>query len=117
MICTETSTFPPAGKRLAAGGGSYDENARKWTAGSVKIWDLDAGDTALSVSGHSQPVRSVLFEPGGAWLASAGGYGVGENGELPGEIGFWKPADGAERKRFRLPFGNSSLALSRDGKF
>jgi WD40 repeat protein len=42
----------------------------------VKLWDLRTGLAALTLHGHSGPVRALAFGPDGRVLASAGPDGA-----------------------------------------
>ena len=53
--------FSPEGKRLVSG--SSDK--------TVKVWDAQTGQEALSLTGHTGPVHSVAFSPDGQRIASA----------------------------------------------
>jgi WD40 repeat protein len=108
--------FSPDGDRLAVGGGRYDLQAKKWTSGGIRIWDLATRKVAVSIDGHEEGVRAVACQRDGKWLVSASGSGVGEKDAMPGALRFWIPA-GAARFQMRLPVGINSLALSPDGKF
>jgi len=55
-------SFSPYGKRLASAG--YDQ--------TVKVWDAQTGQEALTLKGHTSQVESVSFSPDGKRLASAG---------------------------------------------
>ena len=55
--------FSPDGKRLASG--SADK--------TVKVWEVQTGQEALTLKGHTSGVWSVCFSPDGKRLASASG--------------------------------------------
>jgi WD40 repeat protein len=109
--------FAADGLRLATGGGGYDQKAKKWTTGGVRIWDTETQKVALRFDGNVGSVRAVAFGRGRSWLATASGFGVGLNNARPGELRFWNPSDGTKRLQFALPAGLNSLALSPDGKY
>ena len=54
-------SFSPDGKRLASA--SFDR--------TVRVWDVAAHKTELTLTGHSDFVYSVAFSPDGKWLVSA----------------------------------------------
>ena len=59
-------TFSPDGQRLAsAGGREADEK------GEVKVWDMNTGQEALTLSSFTWAVRCVQFSPDGRRLATA----------------------------------------------
>jgi WD40 repeat protein len=103
----EGIAFSPDGKRLAAGSGTVDEAKRGYSAGAVRVWDLETGAEVLTVKGHNNMVWNVAFSPDGKRLASAAG----------GEIKVWDAQTGEELLSFR---GHTSyiysLAFSADGK-
>ena len=52
--------FSPDGKRIASG--SDDK--------TLKVWDADTGQLAITLRGHSEYVRSVSFSPDGKRIVS-----------------------------------------------
>ncbi|MBI3864753.1 MAG: hypothetical protein HY290_22985 [Planctomycetia bacterium] len=109
--------FSPDGQRLAAGGGRYDHEAKKWESAGVTIWDMPTRKIVLSINGHATAVRAVQFGGDGKWLASAGGSGIGLGTDQPGELRIWDPVDGTQRFHFNNDSGFNCLALSHDGKY
>jgi WD40 repeat protein len=55
--------FEPSGQRLASG--AMD--------GTIRLWDLEAGEEVLVLRGHESWVYAVAFSPDGSLLASGGG--------------------------------------------
>jgi len=93
--------FSPDGKLLAAGG--YKE---------VRLIESLTGKAVVTLSGHSDYVRSIAFSPDGKWLAAGGGPC-----QVSGEIKIW---DIQSHKLLRTMTGHRdciySLAVSPDGK-
>lgn len=55
------------GRRLATGGGVYDQ--------TVKLWDTTTGQEVISLTGHLQSIAGVTFSPNGHKLAAVDAYG------------------------------------------
>ena len=72
-----TVAFSPDGKLLAIG------NA----VGSIKLWDLEANQWELMLSGHLSLISNLVFSPDGRFLASS---------SFDTEVKLWDAADGAE---------------------
>ena len=59
-----TLAFSPDGKTLASGGMDRD----------VHLWDVEAGEHKIALTGHTDRINSVAFSPDGNTLASSGGW-------------------------------------------
>jgi uncharacterized protein with WD repeat len=93
------------------------------TDNTIKIWDVNQGQLAQTLSGHTDDVQTVAFSPDGQLLASgAGGW------DNPGEstIKVWRVSDGSllntfaghgdwVRKVVFSPDGEVLLSSGRDG--
>ncbi len=55
-------TFSPDGSLLAAACGD----------GAIRIWEVESGSLATTLSGHSRAATSAAFSPDGRWLVSGG---------------------------------------------
>ena len=53
--------FSPDGKTLASGG---------WDR-TIRLWDVETGDSVFTITGHRDAVRTLAFSPNGKRLASA----------------------------------------------
>ena len=76
---------------------------------SVRVWDVATGQALRELRGHTGPVSSLAFHPGGRRLASASVDPV-QGGK--GEVILWDPGTG--RAVLSLP-GNVAVAFSADG--
>ncbi|GHG68593.1 caspase, EACC1-associated type [Streptomyces griseocarneus] len=100
--------FSPDGRTLAAGA----------VDGKVRLWDPATGALVHTLAGHRDPISSVVFSPGGAYLATAGGAAVPAEGVGEGDTGvrLWNPSTG---DLIRTLPGDSTkvqaMAFSRDG--
>jgi eukaryotic-like serine/threonine-protein kinase len=70
--------FAPDGKRLAAGGGNWQN------FGQVVLWDVPRGKDLCTLLGHRSWVEGVAFSPDGRTLATGGG-----TSDSPGELKLW----------------------------
>jgi WD40 repeat protein/serine/threonine protein kinase len=97
--------WSPRGACFATGG---EGNA-------VQIWDAGTYRELALLKGHHWPVRSLVFSPDGATLASVAGDV--KKPPVPGEVRLWNVADGQERARLT---GHTdavrSVAYSPDGR-
>ncbi|HEV3025770.1 MAG TPA: c-type cytochrome domain-containing protein, partial [Pirellulales bacterium] len=83
----------------------------KWLAtaaaeNGIKLWDLATGQAAKTLLGHTAPVTSLRFAPGGAKLVSI---------SADKTIRVWNIADGAPAGRIDTPTALQALALVGDG--
>ncbi len=95
--------FSPGGKRLASGSGrSFFE------PGELKVWDVQTGQEALNLKGHTRPVFCVAFSPDGKRLASASGEDT---------VKVWDTQTGQLALTLKGHIGHiKSVAFSPDGK-
>ncbi len=108
--------FSPDGQRLAVGSLTSQIDPDR-PQGSLQLWDLATGASALSLEGADADVYSVAFSPDGKWLAAAI-WDPDYNGSFPGAVRVWDAATGQRvydlrgihQARF---FG---IAFSPDGK-
>ena len=90
--------YSPDGRRLAAAAGNN----------IVQVWDVNTGDAALVLHGHTDAVASVAFSPDGWRLASAGGDGT---------VKLWDATAAAEAVVFAGNFTSvTDLAFATDGR-
>jgi WD40 repeat protein len=76
--------------------------------GTVRIWEVPAGQEKLCLRGHGGPVHAVAFRPDGDCLASAGDDGT---------IRVWGAMSGRERRCLRGHDGPvRAVAFSPDGR-
>ncbi len=100
---------------LAGGGAGVQSLAispdGKWAAagevsGAIKLWDLAVGKDPKTLAGHTGPVTSVQFLPGGAKLVSA---------SLDKTLRAWNVADGSAAGQVETPAAVNAVALVADG--
>jgi WD40 repeat protein len=73
----------------------------------IKIWNLETGKESLTLRGHTDMIRRLIFDPRGRWLIS---------GSDDASIRVWDFIQGAEIFRFTLNSGLCSMELSQNGK-
>ena len=98
--------FSPDGKRLAVASGE-----------AIKLYDPDTGKEALSLTGHTWPVHSVVFSLDGKLLAS--GAGGSRDGRRRGDVRVWDAAAGGVRHDLSWWEDGDvqAVAFSPDGKW
>jgi WD40 repeat protein len=94
----EPLAFAPNGRTLAT--------VNK--AGTVLLWDLEAGKEIRRVNDRPRSGRRLAFSPCGKVLATASGES--------GPVRLWNVADGAELRHWDHAGGVSALAFAPDGK-
>ena len=109
----------PNGRWLASSGGVWDEKAFRYSAGELRLWDLDTAALPRALAGHRSGVTCVAFSPDGRYLASGGGvWDEAKNRYTGGEVRLWDPANGAALGCLK---GHTSsvlcLAISPDSRF
>lgn len=62
--------FSPDGRRLATGGGVFENKAD--ARGEVKVWDVASRSVLAAHEGHTRAVLSLAFAPDGRSLATGG---------------------------------------------
>jgi WD40 repeat protein len=80
--------FSPDGRRLASAGAVWDEQARRFVQGEVKVWDAAQGKELLSLGEDVAAVYSVAFSPDSTRLAGAC---------TDGRVRVWETATGRHR--------------------
>jgi WD40 repeat protein len=103
-------TFSPNGRILAA--------AVNVPEGIIQLWDTETGNEMWQAKGHRRAALFVAFSPDGKTLVSGGGY----DGDLVipahGEIKFWDPITGKERRSIPGLTGMvDAVCFSPDGKY
>ncbi|EMB17819.1 serine/threonine-protein kinase [Rhodopirellula europaea] len=105
--------FSPDGTRVASGSDQeLDRDARRRgevkisTEGTVKVWDIETGETIRSWTDHSNHVHDVAFSPDGTKLVSSGM-----------EVIVWDLENGKKLKTLEgHEFHVTSVLYSPDGK-
>jgi WD40 repeat protein len=110
--------FSPDGKRLAFGGGTWDDTKNVYVAGEVKVWEAQTGKQLLTCKGHTGVVYSVAFSPDGKRLA--GGSGTWEPTKkafVDREVKVWDAQTGQELLTCKgHTAAVASVVFSPDGK-
>jgi WD40 repeat protein/serine/threonine protein kinase len=112
----ERVAFNPDGRRLTGVSGSYINpfiNAEgRHVPWDVRVWDLERGQEALTLTGHTGMVHRVVFSPDGRRLATAA---IG--GRFGGEVKVWDVVRGQPALALKGYTGDvQSVAFSPDGK-
>jgi DNA-binding beta-propeller fold protein YncE len=90
--------FSPDGKRLVSG--SWDQ--------TLKVWDVQTGQEALTLKGHTAFITSVAFSPDGKCVVS---------GSYDKTLNVWDTQTGQQTLTLKGHTGSvSSVAFSPDGK-
>jgi WD40 repeat protein len=95
---TRVIAFHPAGRWLAAV--SLDE--------SICVWDLQSGELALDLTGHTDTVTCVAYRPDGAWLVS---------GSEDRTLRFWNVGSGELATVQTLDTPIKAVVFSVDGRY
>jgi WD40 repeat protein len=110
--------FSPDGQRLAVGSATADAGPEPGAVqGSLQLWDVATGQSALSLEGAAADVYSVAFSPDGRWLAAAV-LDPDSDWVAPGKIRVWDAATGQRVYDLRGSQGICfySIAWTPDGK-
>jgi WD40 repeat protein/tRNA A-37 threonylcarbamoyl transferase component Bud32 len=100
--------FSPDGRRLASAGGVWDEQARGFVQGELKVWDAAEGKELLSLGGEATAVHGVAFSPDSTRLAG---------GCSDGSVRVWDAANGRPRLALAAhPRDVSAVAFDPQGK-
>lgn len=103
---TPCLTLSPDGQRIAC---VHGPNA-------LSLIDIEGGETAKVLNGHTVPTQGVIFSPDGKLIASCAGNPPGMN-PGDGEVKLWDADSGREiRALARSSAGFLDLAFSPDGK-
>jgi WD40 repeat protein len=92
-----SASFAPDGQTLAM---ALDD-------GTVRLWDVQAGDVRLTIDAHKGPVWSATFSPDGKLLATSSDDGT---------VKLWDAATGEERQKLDHPTAVRQVVFSPDGK-
>jgi WD domain, G-beta repeat len=105
-------SISPDGRTLAACTGSWFMQGSRikgedYGQHIVQLWDIPTGRPLLSIKGHTDNVRSVVFSPDGHSLLSGGEDKT---------IRLWETATGQELVRWNVDEPVNQVAISQDGK-
>src|SRR5262249_36794393 len=89
--------------------------------GTVRVRDLDTGQSVWGHQGHATEAADVAYSPDGRWLAAAAGrgkYGAACAPSERAEAKLWEAGTGAEIRTFPAVQGASSrVAFSPDSRW
>ncbi|MYF98393.1 WD40 repeat domain-containing protein, partial [Candidatus Poribacteria bacterium] len=96
-VAVSSVSFNPDSRLLASG--SMD--------GSIKIWDLETGDTKHTLAGHTQKIIYLTFSPDGTVLASV---------SIDGTLSLWDVTTGSHKRTLGARKGTIwSVSFTPDG--
>jgi WD40 repeat protein len=103
--------FPPVGfsvgsQRIIASADAADEPSGCIVPCTIMVFDVDNGDTVLSLDGHTKPVRSIAVNPVGDTFASS------SNDQT---VIVWDLSAGSLRRRLILPSIADTICYFPDG--
>src|SRR5207249_3243711 len=104
-LYTHKIVLGPNGKRLAF---------LDWKWGDVKVVDVDKGEGALTLTGHTNDVIDLVFSPDGKRIASSSGFNL----DQPNEVKIWDGRTGQEIFTLHRGHGGNfvhRLAFTPDG--
>jgi WD40 repeat protein len=68
--------FSPDGNTIVSAGAGWDDEKMEYVGGEIHLWDAHTGELLKSLTGHTESVNSVAFNPDGNRLVSGGGDGI-----------------------------------------
>jgi hypothetical protein len=100
--------FSADGKTLVSGSGTFDANARTWSAGEAKVWDPATGAERATFKKHTDAVAAVAVTADGQTVAT---------GSWDTTVKLWDVATKQERTTLRAHTSLvTAVAFSSDGK-